>query len=63
MEIVRIIIEIVAALARAVGGALASGDWGVLDRPVREVLPLELQVTAARARAEAEAEAKLGPRP
>lgn len=62
MEVVGLVIEIVSALARVIGTALAAGDWSVLDRPVADILPAQLQVSLARARAEAEAVAKLGPR-
>jgi hypothetical protein len=60
MELATLILSMVLEIGKAIGAALKGGDWSVLDRPVKELLPDELAVTVARKRAEAEAEAKFG---
>lgn len=53
-----LIIKVVAALGTEIAKALGKGDWSVLDRPVKDILPDDLKITLARKRAEAEAAAK-----
>lgn len=58
MEWASLIVEVLAALGREIAKALKAGDWSVLDKPVREILPTKLRITLERKRAEAEAAAR-----
>lgn len=60
MELATLILKMVLALGQAVAEAFDRGDWSILDRPVKDLLPLELKVSLARKRAELEAKAKFG---
>lgn len=63
MEWAQLIVEVLTALGREIAKALKAGDWSVLDKPIKEILPTKLRVTLERKRAEAAAAAKFGPRP
>lgn len=56
----KLIVEVVTVLGKEIAKALNAGDWSVLDKPVKDVLPSKLKTTLARKRAKAEADAKFG---
>ena len=60
MEWAGLILQIAFAVGQEIYKAVTANDMSVFDKPVRDLIPKELQVTLARKRAEAAADAKFG---
>lgn len=60
LEIAKLTLEIGAAVGKYLLEAFQNGDTGVLDRPLRDIIPLDLRTSLAKKLADVEAAKKFG---